>query len=294
MGDTESRFSRVHQRLFSDESAVDGLLWALADRQGTVADWVEYDDVSNTTSVYDHVEYDSFGNLISQTNGSHTITLGGYTGRWHDPETNLTNHNDRWTQNGRWLSEDGDGFKAGDINLRRYVGNSPTNATDPTGHIPYIGAYSSVGAPKKRDHQGFPAGIGTWTPREFFWPLSSLESQTRWGCGGVAAWRAGVPLDPKFGVYNPLDIPKMPGTKEYGTEGEAKRALTALGGKGVIIAVQNDNKNWKEAPGSGNFATCFGNYWEYVNHGGPGMLIKHRPKLPTNFKYTTYFVVPRQ
>ena len=32
-----------------------------------------------------------------------------------------------------WLSEDPDGFTAGDTNLRRYCGNSPANATDPTG-----------------------------------------------------------------------------------------------------------------------------------------------------------------
>ena len=34
---------------------------------------------------------------------------------------------------GRWLSEDPSGFDGGDPNLYRYVGNSPANATDPTG-----------------------------------------------------------------------------------------------------------------------------------------------------------------
>ena len=34
---------------------------------------------------------------------------------------------------GRWLEEDPDGFEAGDANLYRYVGNDPTNATDPSG-----------------------------------------------------------------------------------------------------------------------------------------------------------------
>jgi uncharacterized protein RhaS with RHS repeats len=34
---------------------------------------------------------------------------------------------------GRWLSEDPIGFAAADANLYRYVGNSPTNATDPAG-----------------------------------------------------------------------------------------------------------------------------------------------------------------
>jgi RHS repeat-associated protein len=34
---------------------------------------------------------------------------------------------------GRFISEDPLGFEAGDPNLYRYVGNSPTNATDPLG-----------------------------------------------------------------------------------------------------------------------------------------------------------------
>ncbi len=34
---------------------------------------------------------------------------------------------------GRWLSQDPIGFQAGDPNLYRYVGNSPTNFTDPSG-----------------------------------------------------------------------------------------------------------------------------------------------------------------
>jgi hypothetical protein len=34
---------------------------------------------------------------------------------------------------GRWLLEDSIGLKAGDANLYRYVKNSPTNATDPSG-----------------------------------------------------------------------------------------------------------------------------------------------------------------
>jgi hypothetical protein len=36
---------------------------------------------------------------------------------------------------GRWFEEDPEGFAAGDPNLDRYVGNNPTNATDPTGEL---------------------------------------------------------------------------------------------------------------------------------------------------------------
>ncbi len=39
------------------------------------------------------------------------------------------------TLTGRWLTEDPEGFAAGDPNLMRFVDNSPTNATDPTGLV---------------------------------------------------------------------------------------------------------------------------------------------------------------
>src|ERR1700722_8006947 len=37
------------------------------------------------------------------------------------------------TRIGRWMEEDPIGFAAGDANLYRYVGNDPTNNTDPSG-----------------------------------------------------------------------------------------------------------------------------------------------------------------
>ena len=40
---------------------------------------------------------------------------------------------------GRFITEDPIGFDGGDTNLARYVRNSPTNATDPTGEWPQLG-----------------------------------------------------------------------------------------------------------------------------------------------------------
>ncbi|MEM9828735.1 MAG: RHS repeat-associated core domain-containing protein, partial [Planctomycetota bacterium] len=59
----------------------------------------------------------------------------GYTGRLFDSETDLQNNLNRWydADTGRWISQDPIGFAAGDANLYRYVGNGPTNATDPSG-----------------------------------------------------------------------------------------------------------------------------------------------------------------
>ncbi len=45
---------------------------------------------------------------------------------------------DRWDKRAPWSYLDGEplGFEAGDANVRRYVGNGPTNATDPSGLQP--------------------------------------------------------------------------------------------------------------------------------------------------------------
>ena len=61
----------------------------------------------------------------------------GYTGRMFDDATGLQNNLNRWYDPtvGRWISEDPIGFAAGDANIYRYVGNSPTNFVDPDGLI---------------------------------------------------------------------------------------------------------------------------------------------------------------
>jgi hypothetical protein len=53
---------------------------------------------------------------------------------------------------GRWLEQDPIGFSAGDMNLYRYVGNSPTNATDPSG----MDRESLVGKIKADGNYGIP------------------------------------------------------------------------------------------------------------------------------------------
>jgi hypothetical protein len=91
-----------------------------------------------------------------------------------------------------------------------------------------------------------------------------------------------------------MDILKIPNAKEYATFKEAQAALAALGGKGVIIAAQNTHEDWKKFPAAGNFATFFGTYWEFANHGDstPGRMIYHSPNLPPGFDYIVFIVVP--
>ncbi len=70
----------------------------------------------------------------SETNSA-VDHIFGYTGRERDTESDLQYNRARYydADAGRWISEDPIGFSAGDTNLARYVSNSPTNATDPSG-----------------------------------------------------------------------------------------------------------------------------------------------------------------
>ena len=102
------------------------------------------DLTSGTTSVVNHLDYSSFGQLLSQTNPATGNTaavdcLFGFTGRPLDTNTRFAEQRlNRWynASLGRWESPDPTGFTAGDTNEYRYVGNSPANATDPTGLEP--------------------------------------------------------------------------------------------------------------------------------------------------------------
>jgi RHS repeat-associated protein len=106
--------------------------WMLGDNQGSIRDVVD-----SNGGLIDHVVYDSFGKVQSQSNASYDLRYG-YTGRETDSETGLDYYRARYydSANGRFIGEDPIGFAAGDGNLTRYVGNSPTNWVDPSGLEP--------------------------------------------------------------------------------------------------------------------------------------------------------------
>lgn len=116
-------------QILADENSQGQTLWTLADTQGTVRDLVDENGV-----VLNHTTYDSFGKITNQTNAA-VSTIFGYTGREYDTETGQYYYRNRYyDQNvGRFTSEDPLGFAAGDTNIYRYVGNSPTNYRDPFG-----------------------------------------------------------------------------------------------------------------------------------------------------------------
>ena len=81
-----------------------------------------------------HLVYADFGELVEQTNPEFGI-IYGYTSQELDPESGLYDYDGRYYDPilAQFASEDPLGFAAGDVNLYRYVGNSPVNYNDPTG-----------------------------------------------------------------------------------------------------------------------------------------------------------------
>ena len=116
-------------QLFADETAVGNVLWPLADNENTIRDVV-----NATGAVQDHLVYDAFGNITSQTNASQQPQYT-YTGQMLDPATGLMYYKSRWYNpaDGRFITQDPKTFTAGDVNLQRYVNNDPLRSVDPTG-----------------------------------------------------------------------------------------------------------------------------------------------------------------
>ena len=116
-----------------------------SDHLGSVRGLLSWSDSTSSVVSQSWLSYDAYGNELSTSTidlgaVGHTVTSEvrsrfGYTGRDRDSESDLQYNRARYydAATGRWISKDPIGFEAGDANLYRYVGNGPTNATDPTG-----------------------------------------------------------------------------------------------------------------------------------------------------------------
>lgn len=106
-----------------------GTAWYLADRLGSVRDVTDAGG-----SVVDHVDYGNFGEILSESNPAFGDRFK-FTGQQFDSTTGIYYYQARYYDPslGQFISEDPLGFAGGDVNLGRYVNNSPVNATDPSG-----------------------------------------------------------------------------------------------------------------------------------------------------------------
>jgi len=106
--------------------------------------YLSYDQVGSLRAVVDtlgtvvkRVDYDSFGNIINDSNPSFTVPFG-FAGGLHDRDTGLVRFGARDYDPaiGRWTAKDPIDFSGG-INLYAYVGNNPVNWIDPWGLFKY-------------------------------------------------------------------------------------------------------------------------------------------------------------
>jgi RHS repeat-associated protein len=117
-------------QVMAQEYANGDVHWILADHLGSVRDLV-----NASGELVNHIKYDSFGNVIAESNPA-IKSRYKYTGREFDAETGMQFNRARYydANIGRFLSEDPIGFEGGSLNLVSYVANSPSNYRDPSGN----------------------------------------------------------------------------------------------------------------------------------------------------------------
>jgi RHS repeat-associated protein len=160
---------------------------------------------TGATSIANHRRYDSFGRRVWETNDAVDLVFG-YTGKLFDETTRLQNNLNRWydSSTGRWISQDPIGFAAGDANLYRYVGNSPTNRTDPSGRD-WLDEVAGFGA-SIGDSMSF--GI-SWVIRDKMIGMNGVDyNGGGYYWGGWGGW-GGVAVD--VGTCGLTAIPKAGG-----------------------------------------------------------------------------------
>ncbi|MCK5098714.1 MAG: RHS repeat-associated core domain-containing protein, partial [Desulfobacteraceae bacterium] len=88
----------------------------------------------NASNIVKQIDYDSFGNIITDTDPTFTIPFG-FAGGLHDRDTNLVRfgYRDYDPDIGRWTAKDPILFAGGDSDLFGYCLSDPINAVDPEG-----------------------------------------------------------------------------------------------------------------------------------------------------------------
>ncbi len=141
-GDVTSRYlhgpavDQVLAEEFGDTGSADDVNWYLTDNQGSVREVVQYDEATGVTSTVKTITYGAFGQVTSDSNPLIEVSHL-YTGREFDTSTGMYFYRARYYDagNGVFISQDPQSFAAGDYNLSRYVFNTPTNGTDPSGEF---------------------------------------------------------------------------------------------------------------------------------------------------------------
>ena len=118
--------------LFARTSSGGTTAWYLTDRLGSVRDIV-----NSSGTVIDHIVYDSYGNILSETSPSN-VDRFKFTGMEWDAAIGQYYDHARWygAGVGRFIQQDPTDFAGGSPNLCEYALNGPTDCTDLSGDDP--------------------------------------------------------------------------------------------------------------------------------------------------------------
>jgi len=129
--ETRRLFLSAADQVFARIGASGNPAWYLTDHQGSVQEIVD-----DAGAVLDHLAYDANGNVTNETNPAQ-----GDRYRFQGMQWDFVVRQDvAWGRNfdpltGRWTNVDPSGLRP-DSNPFRFVGNGPTNGTDPSGLAP--------------------------------------------------------------------------------------------------------------------------------------------------------------
>ncbi|MFH2011587.1 MAG: RHS repeat-associated core domain-containing protein [Pseudomonadota bacterium] len=125
------RFNYADGRMPASMTAVGATYYMTYDQVGSLR--VVSDSAGN---VVKRLDYDSFGNIIGDSNPSYSIPFG-FAGGLHDRDTNLVRfgYRDYGPDVGRWTAKDPILFAGGDTDLYGYCLNDPINYYDEDGTI---------------------------------------------------------------------------------------------------------------------------------------------------------------
>jgi RHS repeat-associated protein len=114
--------------------------------------YLTYDQVGSLRVIADvsgnvvkRIDYDSFGNIINDSNPTFEVPFG-FAGGLHDRDTGFVRfgYRDYDPDTGRWTAKDPILFAGGDTDLYGYCLNDPVNFVDPSGLLNLAEAYAKI------------------------------------------------------------------------------------------------------------------------------------------------------
>jgi RHS repeat-associated protein len=238
----------------------------VAMEQGGATYYLTYDQVGSLSVVADasgnvvkRIDYDSFGNIINDTNAAFEIPFG-FAGGLHDRDTGLVRFGfrDYDPDIGRWTAKDPVFFEGGDVDLYGYCLSDPVDWIDPDGFQAAAIAGGSappwLGGPANNPELQGAYEKGGTALSKLFNPVPLLETLSYYLLeGGIGEWFYNITHGDlaapclKADQVGPYDV----GKPERGHPGSKPHIHWGPRGKGRENAVNQDGsvRHGKKPPG---------------------------------------------